>query len=99
MFARVGLDHGPLDQLGKLLYADVAETHAQKAPFHLKRFEIGAQYPRQTLITEVASDSAGTQNADGTGERHAKACNDTANHSSQRAARRMRHNGLRLQPQ
>src|SRR3979411_876894 len=59
--------------------------------------EIVAQYPRETLTSEAASDPAGTQDADGTGERHAKAFNDTANHSSQRAARRMRHNGLRLQ--
>jgi hypothetical protein len=46
MFAKVGLDHGPLDQLAKLL--DVAETHAQKAPFHLKRFTVSAKSARST---------------------------------------------------
>jgi hypothetical protein len=48
MFAKVGLDHGPLDQLAKLLDADVAETHAQKAPFHLKRFTVSAKSARST---------------------------------------------------
>jgi hypothetical protein len=33
VFAKVGLDHGRLDQLAKLLDADVAETRAQKARF------------------------------------------------------------------
>jgi hypothetical protein len=46
MFAKVGLYHGPLDQLAKLLDADVAETHAQKAPFHLKRFTVSAKWAR-----------------------------------------------------
>jgi hypothetical protein len=48
MFAKVGLDHGPLDQLAKLLDADVAETHAQTAQFHLKRFAISAKSARST---------------------------------------------------
>lgn len=60
--------------------------------------EIGAQSRRQTLITEVGASPRAHRTRHGTGGRHAKACNDTANHSSQRAARRMRHIGLRLQP-
>jgi hypothetical protein len=37
-----------LDQPAKLLETDIAETHAQTAPFHLKRFTISAKSARST---------------------------------------------------